>query len=780
MGFEVFDQKIFNSNIFYYNVTLSAGVFTITVDLLSNVNETTASSIPKIGDSITFDLYGIHIVGKVSQVNNGSIYTENNNTTVVDFSPGKATPFRFGSQFVNPQYAYSVTIESNTNLLNDYFDSTINSNIRYFKFTDGIDFVRTVSATCDTLESALNSFPTSYSLNLDSDNYINNLTITGRRDNPAGILYYLTSSESRNKITIPTKSFGTVSTSTGTTSNTTSEVPSSPPATTSTNPAVTIPVYPVKYFGCYVSNFEGYLTTNEDGKLNLYLYDDPSTNSTFQPPIINSDFTFDFDGMVFKGVVTRYQELTNSITPDIKKYFVEIACYEGTSNFSDQLFNKDVITFNFSVAPSNTRLDVNSSDINIIAYLNTSSNPSENYGSYFAWNSSSAKYFSIGNVKYTGSKPYTPLYEITGNKSINLSQTVVKSAVSSPANAAASPPTTTTSSSNGGQLTSSFNAFGVGTSTQVIVNSANEPDGTTSSISVDGGLTTKITRVVQNGYVTTTTEQTFSAIPDKNSPLADERRSLMGVSKNATVSIDPTIMYPSTEVYNSGTYLSFESGRYFGKSASPTSHDLDPYFFFTTNDFSLVAKDGISNTTNINVKKDKIKDHVRTMGIKGPMYMSGWGYDVRGLPVPNASGAVKSGEYQFHPDTPKNRGLWKTGPIDLRWHGKRKTWVGGQEMLEGYLLEDLDSAPSISGIATAKMSVLRVATPSGLTGQKLLTQSSGILRDDKGNQTGVRPAIYDHEYITITNRDPSLSASSGTYCIALDINYEWRPIYIGC
>ena len=53
------------------------------------------------------------------------------------------------------------------------------------------------------------------------------------------------------------------------------------------------------------------------------------------------------------------------------------------------------------------------------------------------------------------------------------------------------------------------------------------------------------------------------------------------------------------------------------------------------------------------------------------------------------------------------------------------------------------------------MSVLRVATEKGLK-----------------NKTT--------EYITITNRDPSLSANAGTYCIALDINYEWRPIYIGC
>jgi len=54
------------------------------------------------------------------------------------------------------------------------------------------------------------------------------------------------------------------------------------------------------------------------------------------------------------------------------------------------------------------------------------------------------------------------------------------------------------------------------------------------------------------------------------------------------------------------------------------------------------------------------------------------------------------------------------------------------------------------------------------------------LYNSKGEQTGVGPAKYTHEFITITNRDRSLSASAGTYVMAIDINYEWRPIYVGC
>ena len=237
-------------------------------------------------------------------------------------------------------------------------------------------------------------------------------------------------------------------------------------------------------------------------------------------------------------------------------------------------------------------------------------------------------------------------------------------------------------------------------------------------------------------------------------------------------SYDPMLLFPSIEVYPSSIYGASESGMYFGHAASPTSQDLDPYFFFAETDFGLVVKDG-SGSGNLNARKSPVIDQVKTVGLKGPLYYSAWGYDVAGLPVPhnvldlpsgiktagnrgylNESGEyvdspAVSGEYQFHPESSKRRSLWKTGPLDFRWHDKRKVWVGGPEILEGYLLEDLD------GVSEARMKVYR-----------------NIVDDDFESQID--------EEITIKSRDPSLSASSGTYCMAIDINYEWRPIWVGC
>ena len=102
-------------------------------------------------------------------------------------------------------------------------------------------------------------------------------------------------------------------------------------------------------------------------------------------------------------------------------------------------------------------------------------------------------------------------------------------------------------------------------------------------------------------------------------------------------------------------------------------------------------------------------------------------------------------------------------------------------MLEGYLLDNLNAPSSISGVTTARMSVFRIAASGGpLKGESMLISPASGLYNKNGVQTGVVPAKYGPEFITISNRDPSLSASSGAYCMAVDINYEWRPIYIGC
>lgn len=121
----------------------------------------------------------------------------------------------------------------------------------------------------------------------------------------------------------------------------------------------------------------------------------------------------------------------------------------------------------------------------------------------------------------------------------------------------------------------------------------------------------------------------------------------------------------------------------------------------------------------------------RFFSFKGPMVLHGWGYDIDGYPVPNASGnPIASGQFKPHPTTGalwRTRALdvmgsnditsedygeilvgqnmiwasgvwskpyrekqfldgwglkqddWPVGPIDLRWDAKRRVWMAANE-----------------------------------------------------------------------------------------------------
>lgn len=222
-----------------------------------------------------------------------------------------------------------------------------------------------------------------------------------------------------------------------------------------------------------------------------------------------------------------------------------------------------------------------------------------------------------------------------------------------------------------------------------------------------------------------------------------------------SLQIDPTAIYPSFE--KARLYQATRDGLFFNNHISPTSKDLDPYFFFSSNDFSCVLKDDRNHTYDINLNKDSAKYYVKTMAMRGPLILSGWGYDSAGLPVPS-SGDSGDSVWYFSNTVSTDRTKWKNGPVDLRWHKDRKVWVGGHDILEGTLMEDLLPG-SFSQPSFSKMKVYRSKYPNNPTDDHLSTKD---------------------EYITIANRDKSLSAFSGAYAMVVEINYEWRPLWIEC
>jgi hypothetical protein len=141
----------------------------------------------------------------------------------------------------------------------------------------------------------------------------------------------------------------------------------------------------------------------------------------------------------------------------------------------------------------------------------------------------------------------------------------------------------------------------------------------------------------------------------------------------------------------------------------------------------------------------KIANNVRFFGLRGPLMIHGWGYDLEGYPVPNASGEPKlnndgniivdsSGnmifknqtqnpdgswtkpykEHTFYKGWGQLPGTWPVGPVDLRWDDNAKVWTVGanyknvwiqieqdlvdQEPARGQIISDLDKSPLPSGL----------------------------------------------------------------------------------
>jgi hypothetical protein len=228
---------------------------------------------------------------------------------------------------------------------------------------------------------------------------------------------------------------------------------------------------------------------------------------------------------------------------------------------------------------------------------------------------------------------------------------------------------------------------------------------------------------------------------------------------------------------------------------SPTSRDLDPYALsrnggdipermthFVKLDFGAVLMDdfnwlvskspltGQTNNMHLSFNGNTIPndvDEVRTFGLRGPLLLSGWGYDVMGHPVPGK----KDGN--FEPVNPaENRASWKTGPVDLKWDDERQVWAGGLQFVEGILetkiepAEDAIDKPDTSGT----MKVYRHTNKGA--------EMEWSEKDDHG----------EYGIITLTNRDPSLTVDPDKaedldykiYVMAVRINQEWRVVYTSC
>lgn len=103
-------------------------------------------------------------------------------------------------------------------------------------------------------------------------------------------------------------------------------------------------------------------------------------------------------------------------------------------------------------------------------------------------------------------------------------------------------------------------------------------------------------------------------------------------------------------------------------ATTPTVNDLNPY---VSGDISVALPETQNIPENLHDDLHKYTGDLRGVGLKSPIIIVGWGYDIDGNPVPSGSDGGFVSNYKERAD------LWKAGPLDIRWDNNRKLWVTG-------------------------------------------------------------------------------------------------------
>lgn len=153
-----------------------------------------------------------------------------------------------------------------------------------------------------------------------------------------------------------------------------------------------------------------------------------------------------------------------------------------------------------------------------------------------------------------------------------------------------------------------------------------------------------------------------------------EEASSSGVGANSGIfnkSLDPFNPFNSLEeAGQSYTTKWFESGHNISYALYDNPYDPEMTGLYPSGDDAPV---------DFNFDKDFFArgkaevSGVRSIALRCPLVLSGWGYDTSGNQVPTGSDAA------YNPNN------WKTGPLDVRWDDERKLWSAAAILNMGIL-----------------------------------------------------------------------------------------------
>lgn len=131
-------------------------------------------------------------------------------------------------------------------------------------------------------------------------------------------------------------------------------------------------------------------------------------------------------------------------------------------------------------------------------------------------------------------------------------------------------------------------------------------------------------------------------------------------------------------------------------------------------------------------------ENIRSVGLRSPMVLTGWGFDINGGPVPADTGDATA----FASDAFKNVANWKSGPLDVRWDDDRKVWAAGT-VTKHYLVKMTNTYNS----SHFSYEVQRSDSRSQYSRETLSARAFDA-----------SATIYDPEYIAYTADDRNLGA----------------------
>lgn len=168
---------------------------------------------------------------------------------------------------------------------------------------------------------------------------------------------------------------------------------------------------------------------------------------------------------------------------------------------------------------------------------------------------------------------------------------------------------------------------------------------------------------------------------------------------------------------------------------------------FSGGDIGVMVYGNKDEETNYNndLLHDKpiLSDNIRGIGLRAPLILVGYGYDVNGKPVPNKTPDAPGDEFDDNYKTEQTK--HKAGPLDARWDESRGVWVaGGTNTVIYFKMTEDGQAGYISGLA--ELSVFDYDTKE----LKKYGNGSGYILDPAYIfpfwwQSGTRGVCYDYD-----------------------------------